>query len=634
MTIQKQDDIKKLTERQKAREKLAVWFGSRDNFYHPVKEAVANGTDEIITHFDKGVVNVELGADKRTISVTDTGRGIPIGTKENIEMLFLTLFAGGKYGNVEETMTGTNGCGLTATNYNSSYFKVESWYGGHYYTIEFENGGVEKAPLRKEACDKQLHSTKITFILDDEMFTNTLFETEEIEDIVKHSAVGSNKVTIGYKHNGHEVSYHYESILEYFAENALDNTCKPAIGASKTFEDDGEQTTIELVLSTASEPFQETFLNLTYLKENGAIFDGIVNGAKLFMNKHGRENKLFPKGVTSFSGADIESSISFVATVLSNNVEFQNQTKFATAKKLYKDVAQKYVAEVLELFKIEQPKEFKRMVDHLLLVQKHNEKSSKAKQQLKKKLSEKVDGIGNKVEGLVDCKYNGEKAELFVAEGKSALGSVQTARDANYQAVYPLRGKILNCLKASYETIFENQVVTDLVKVLGCGIQTDRKNKELDNFDIKNMRYGTINIATDADADGEQIACLIITMIYRLMPQLIEEGRINIVQTPLYEVKKANDEMLYIFNEAEKEAKLKPLADTKYVISRCKGLGELEPEVMHETAMNPETRNLIQVTVNSASKMVKMLEVWMGPAVDGRKEIISTELHRYIKDLD
>ena len=630
----KQDNIRGLSEREKAREKLAVWFGSRDNFYHPVREAVMNGTDEIIGNFDAGHIIVELHDGCRKISVQDNGRGIPIGDKKNIELLFLTLFAGGKYDNTEgETLTGTNGCGLTATNYNSEYFRVDSWYGGHHYYIEFEKGGKEATPLTKEKCDDNLHGTKITFILDDEMFTQTIFNDNEIEDIVKHSAVGSNKVTVEYRHNDKEISYHYDSLLDYFIENSRENTCKPAIGAPKLYEDGNENTTIELVLATSSEPFQETFLNLTFLKEHGAIFDGIVNGTKLFANKFARDNKLFPKGVTSFANADIEASLSFTVNVLSSNVEFQNQTKFATAKKLYKAVAQNYVQEVLELFTIEQPKEFKKMIEHLLLVQKHNENSSKAAKQLKKKLSEKVDGIGSKVDGLVDCKTHGEDSELFVAEGLSALGSVVLARNSRYQAAYALRGKILNCLKKGYDAIFANQIITDLVKALGCGIQADKKNKDLESFDEKNLRYGKLIIATDADADGEQIAVLLITMIYRLMPKLIEQGRIYIALTPLYEVKLANDEMVYIFNEAEKEEKLSKISG-KYTISRCKGLGELEAEVMAETAMNPETRNLIQVTMTSAKEMVDTLETWMGAAVEGRKEIIGNELHNYVKNLD
>lgn len=629
----KQDTIRGLSAREQAREKLSVWFGSRDNFYHPAREVIMNGTDEIITNFDEGIINVELADDCQTLSVFDSGRGIPIGSKENIELLFLTLFAGGKYDNEEGTMTGTNGCGLTATNYNSSSFKVEAWYDNKYHVVEFENGGHVKTPLTVEKASTDLHGTKITFKLDDEMFTHITYDPEEIEDIVKHAAVGSPKVTISYAHKDIKKTFHYDSIEDYFTEHAADTTCKPAIGAPKLFEDGGEKTTIELVIATAAEPFQETFLNLTHLRENGAIFDGLINGAKLFANKYCRENKLFPKGQTSFSNNDIEASLSFVGTVLSNKVEFQNQTKFSTAKKLYKEVAQKYVQEVLELFSIEKPKEFKKMIDHFLLVQKHNEKSSKAKQQLKKKLSEKVDSIGNKVADLVDCKIHGKDAELFIAEGKSALSSVITARDANFQAAYALRGKILNCLKANYDTIFENQIITDLVKAMGCGIQADKKNKDLETFNMDNLRYGKINIATDADADGEQIACLIITMIYRLMPKLIEAGLVYIVQTPLYEVKLSNDEMVYIFNESEKEQKLKAI-EGRYTIARCKGLGELEAQVMADTAMNPETRNLIQVTADSAKKMAETLEIWMGTAVDGRKDIIGSELHHYVENLD
>jgi DNA gyrase subunit B len=628
------DTIRGLNARQQAREKLPVWFGSRDNFYHAVREVLMNGTDEIIGNFDSGEVTAHLHDDCKRMTIIDTGRGLPIGEADNLELLLLTMFAGGKYDTQEgATFTGTNGCGLTVTNYTSMYFKAEAYYGGQHYLVEFEDGGTLKTPLTATPCSPDLHGTAITFELDHRMYSNTVFNPETVEEIVKRVAVGSNKVTATFMHKDRQVSYHYDNLKEYYDEQAIELTCEPTVGASKMFDDEGEQTTIELVLATSSEPFQETYLNLTHLKENGAVYDGITNGAKLFLSKYCRDNKLFPKGTTSFNINDIEASLSFVVSVLSNNVEFQSQTKFSTQKELYKLVARKYVAEVLELFSIEKPKQFKKMLDHLLLVQKHNEKSSKAHKQLKKKLNEKVGGIGQKVASLVDSKKNGPEAELYVAEGNSALGSIVLSRDAIFQAAYALRGKILNCLKADYDTILKNQVILDLIKSMGCGIQADKKNKELESFDISNLRYGKIIIATDADADGEQIACLIITMIYRLMRPLLDEGMVYIAQTPLYEVKLDDDSMLYIFNEAEKEAKLATIKG-KYTIARMKGLGEMSAETMYETAMNPETRNLIQVTAESAKKMIAALETWMGTAVDGRKEIIGNELYKYVENLD
>lgn len=220
-------------------------------------------------------------------------------------------------------------------------------------------------------------------------------------------------------------------------------------------------------------------MNLTYLSDGGSFNDGVITGIKTFCNKYARENKLFPKGINSFTTEDIESSVSFVLVALSNKVEFKNQTKLSTDKKLYRKLAQRHTTQLLEVFQIENEKGFKKFVNHLLEVQKHNTQSQKAKQRLKKKLSEKVDGIGNKVANLVDCKKHGKDSEIFIAEGQSALGSIVLARDAVYQAAYPLRGKILNCLKADYTTIFKNQIITDLIKVLGCGIQTDKKTRTL-----------------------------------------------------------------------------------------------------------------------------------------------------------
>ena len=257
----------------------------------------------------------------------------------------------------------------------------------------------------------------------------------------------------------------------------------------------------------------------------------------------------------------------------------------------------------------------------------------KTKANLNKKLNEKVTGIGNRVEKLVDCNKHGKNSELFIAEGNSALGSIVLAREAENQAAYPLRGKILNCLKANYPTIFSNQVIIDLIKVLGCGVSTDRANKDLDSFDIKKLRYGKIIIATDADPDGAQIACLIVTMFYRLMPELLNQGHIFIAQTPLYEVKLDNDEMIYYFSEKEKDDNIQKIKG-KYTVARSKGLGELDKEVLSETALHPETRKLIEVNVDDAEKMIDSLETWMGTNIDGRKDFISNNLYKYIEELD
>jgi DNA gyrase subunit B len=632
-TLLNHDKIRVLNDREKAREKISIWYGSASNYVHGLKEVIANATDEIINHFDEGTVTVTLHDDLQTITVRDTGRGIPIAGETdgipNYELLFLTLFAGTKYDDDDKTNTGTNGVGLTVLCYTSSLLEVVSIYGGKRYFVRFEDGGrLVDLDLNGQPTDEH-HGTIVTFRLDPEIYPVTIYNEEEVKDIVKRYAVSSPKVKLIFKHKDKEVEFHYDSVESYFEEVIGNTSTSPIITLPETlYEDDGEKTSVKIILATTTEPIQESYLNLTYLSEGGAFNEGIVSGVKQFANKYCKENNLFPKGVNSFSTSDIESSISFVCVALSNKVEFQNQTKLSTNKRLYKKVAQKHTMQLLEVFRTENEEGLKKFINHLLLVQKHNTQYQKVKKELKKKLSEKIDGL-NRITNLVDCKKHGKDSELFIAEGASALGSIVLARDASYQAVYPLRGKILNCLKADYSTIFKNQVITDLVRVLGCGIQADKKNKDLDTFDINKLRYGKIIIATDADPDGAQIACLIITMFYRLMPALIEKGYIYIAQTPLYEVKLENDEMIYFFSEREKEEKL-PKIKGKYTLARCKGLGELNPDTMAFTAMNPETRNLIKVTVDDAKRMAESLEMWMGTIVEQRKEYISENLAEYV----
>jgi DNA gyrase subunit B len=632
------DRIRVLNDREKAREKISVWYGSRDNYYHGLKEVIANGTDEVINNFDEGVVTVELHDDLQTITVKDTGRGIPIDGKtdgvKNYELLFRTLFAGTKYETTDSTTTGTNGVGNTVLCYTSSIFYVEAYYNGYKHSLKFENGGELVQDLKKEKCDKNLHGTSITFKLDPEVYPITTYDKDEVKDIVKRFAVGSPKVKLFFKHKEESHEFHYGSIQDYYGEIIGNSSTSPIITSPVTlYDDEDEKNSIELIFSTTAEPIQESYLNLTYLAEGGSFNDGVISGIRQFANKYCKDNKLFPKGVTSFTMSDVESSVSFVLVALSNKGEFQNQTKLSTNKKLYKKIAQKHAVQLLEVLKVENEKGLKKLINHLLAVQKHNAQSLKAKKALKKKLTEKVDGIGNKVEKLVDCKKHGPDSELFIAEGNSALGSIVLARDAMYQAAYPLRGKILNCLKSDYTTIFKNQVITDLVKVLGCGIQTDKKNKDLENFDIKKLRFGKIIISTDADPDGHQIACLIITMFYRLMPELIKQGYVYIAQTPLYEVKLKDDNMIYFYSEKEKEEKLHTLQNVK-TVARCKGLGELDAETMAETAMNPETRDLIKVTVEDAKSMIDSLETWMGIDSSNRRQYISENLHNYVESID
>lgn len=630
------DAIRELSQREQAREKVSVWFGSKENFYHPFKEVLINAVDEINNNFDSGEITVVLDPDKKAIFVTDTGRGLPIegktNGKPNYELLLLTLFAGTNYSNNEsgKETTGTNGVGLTVTNYCSTNFEVISKRNGYEHKIGFANGGQIVKPLNSIRINNNDHGTGVYFKLDSEVFTHVIYDSEEIFDIVKKTAGVSNKINFKIMYDG-EKTFHYDDIKTYFSEIIENNTSKIFSGNEKVFELENERNRIEVALTTCPEPVQQSFLNGTYLKEGGSINDGIINAIRRYVNKHCKDTGLLKDKDGNISNDDVKDSISFVCKFNSTNTEFSNQTKFSTGKKLYETISASYIKDLMEVYKLEDTVEFNKMVNHILEVKKFNNKSSASKKALKKKLSEKVDSF-TRLEGLVDCKKHGEEAELFICEGKSALSSIVLSRNPLNQAAMAIRGKITNCLKTSLDEIFKSQIVTDIIKVLGCGIETDRRNRDLGDFNENALRYGKIIIATDMDADGFQIACLLLTLFYKLTPQLIHKGRVYIALTPLYEIKDLkNKKNYYAFSEEEKESIIAGLE--KYKVSRNKGLGELDAKIMSETGVNPETRTIVKVNVDDAQEMMKAFEIWMDEAVTERKNIIMHELDKY-NDID
>lgn len=646
------EKIRKLSNRDQAREKIAVWYGSADNYQHGLKELLANATDEIINNFDNGTITVRLSEDGKTITVIDTGRGIPISGETdgvpNYELLFLTLFAGTKYGDsgiTNGTYTGSNGVGTTVLNYTSLLFEVTSVIKGTKYHIKFTNGGEVTEDLTAEPTDS-IDGTTVTFSLDPSVYTNTVFQDDDVREIAHRYAVSSNKITVKYEYNGNESVFHYDNLKDYYSEltNGV-NTSSIVFGDLVEYQDTivnnqhdiktshEELTSLAIALSTSTTPYQESYLNLNYLPNGGKINEGVINGIKLYVNKYCRANNLFPKKVNSFSDSDITESFSFVAVMFSNNVEFANQTKFSTNKELYKDVAKRRVTQILEVLEIEDPKNFKDIINHLLLVQKENTVNAKHKEKLKKKLTEKVDTMSNRIDKLVDSRIHGEDAELYLAEGDSAHGSVVLARDAKFQASMPMGGKFLNTEKASsIEAIVDNETVMNVIKALGCGIDLGKKQKDLPKFDIDKLRYGKIICASDEDPDGAQIQCLIITLFYKLMPEIIRQGKLYIAQTPLFEIKLKDDKVLYAYTDEGKEKIIEEQGKKIVQISRSKGLGELDAHVMAETAMNPETRHLTRVNITDAKLAEQAIVDWMGTKVDNRKEFISDNLNKFIME--
>jgi DNA gyrase subunit B len=637
LVSEKRDQIKALTTREQCRDKLPTWFGSRENYLHGFREVLGNAVDEVINNYKKGIITIKLEDDMQTISVSDTGRGIPIdGTtdgKPNYILLFETLFAGTNYDNNEngKITVGTNGVGTTVLNHTSCLFEVTSFRNGKKSKLTYIDGGSNQG-LTTETCKDTLHGSIFKFRLDPEVYTSVIYQKEEIVAIIKHVAATSNQITFNFDFKGEREIFRYDSLSDYFLEVATGLTSKPIVGPEVEYDREDELNKISILFATASDPIQESFLNFNWLPNKGSIHTGIINGVRSFINKEAQEQKLIDKK-SNITPTDVEDSVSYVCSFLSTNVEYANQTKLSTDKKLYRSLVNEYVQSLLEAFKAEQPKEFDKFLKHIVQVNKFNNRNTAAKQALKKKLNERADTLTNRVEKLVECDKHGPNAELFIAEGDSALGSIVQARDSLYQAAYPLRGKILNCLKADYLKIFDNKVVMDLIKVIGTGVIADKKHKDIETFEITRSNYGKYIISTDADADGQQICCLLITFFYRLMRPLLEQGMVYVAKTPLYEVKLEDDSMIYYFSEKEKDEKL-PKVKGKYVIARCKGLGELEAETMAYTAMDKDTRVLERVTVNNAEAMVAAVEKFMGADVHDRKEYIEENLYKYIAAVD
>ena len=623
------DTIRALDVREQCRMRLPVWFGSRDNYTHGVREILANASDEISNNFDEGTIVVTLEEDEETISIFDTGRGIPINGEtngvKNYELLFLTLFSGTNYDNVDngKITTGANGVGTCVLNHTSELFEVSSIRNYKKDTVIFKDGGYLIDSEFDIPTDIP-NGTFIRFKLDKEVYTNTIYNTYDIKAMLKALSGVNSKLVIKYRHLDEKLEYHYDSINDYLEDNSINKIVNTYSFNSKEYDTENELNTISCTWNVSTEPFQNTFLNYTNLIEQGSIYDGFIDGMR----------KVFTKASKSkFTNLDIEMSFGFVVSVLSTNVEFTNQTKFSTNKQLYKKLVSEYIVENMEIFKAEKPQEFDKILKHLQQINTFNTKNENSIKNIKKKLSEKTDTFTNRVETLVDCREHGENAELFITEGKSALSSVVASRNSDFQAAMPVRGKTLSVLKASADQIFNNQIILDIIKVLGCGCSfKNGKKKLLDDFNINNLRYGKIILTVDRDSDGASIACLLATTFYKLMPELLKQGKIYLAKTPLYEITTKDDRLIYAFSDKEKDVIVKENKIAK--IQRNKGLGEMSAEVMAETTMNPETRVIEKIVINNEKDMKYYFEKWMGNDVSLRKEHIENHLHEYMSDLD
>lgn len=618
------DKVRALGFRDQAREKLPIFFGSRDNYFHPLRELIANGTDEINSHFDNGTIKIthEINDNESMITVEDSGRGLPIGeTDENgksyLELLLLTLFAGSKYDS-NAGQIGSNGVGLTVTNYTSKYFNVQSAYNGVLHEVTFTDGGNNQDYSTKKISDKK-HFTRVSYVLDRNVYTGNKFSDTDIKNWIKWVSAVAPKIDFEFTNSlGETNNYHYKSLENYFDELVNSQSTSSMF---KIEENDGkfvinttENNQYEVIFTTQAQPVHRVFLNGNPLVEDSSIDSGVINGIRLWFEKY-YEGKRKQK---PFTNQDIIDSVSYVVNVVSSNGEFSNQTKLSTKKALYQSQTKKIVQTILDNFRENHAVYFNRFEKHLMQVQDSNNKNSKSREKLLKKLNENVDGIKGRIDNFIDSRQHGKDSELFLTEGLSALGSVVKARNSNNQAAFPLRGKVLNVEKAGKSAIMDNAEATNILKIIGGGIGKD--------FDVKKSRFGKIVISSDQDDDGFQIQALLITLFNKVAQPLLTNGMVYIAKTPLYIIHFTDkDDVLYVSSENEM-SDIRPTLKNVKSISRVKGLGELDKETMRDTAMNPETRDIVQVTMEDVEKSVEMIENWFGSSVDYRKEYISEHI--------
>lgn len=620
---------------------------------HTFLEILGNAIDEHRAGYGNKII-VTKNKDG-SVTIRDFGRGVPMGKNSDGEWsykkVFDELWAGGKYKNNEEDggnylySLGTNGVGATGTNYTSDFFKATAFaQDGNIYHVEYEKGveWTNGLQIRKNEEGEKV-GTEVTWRPSAEVFRGKgEIDDEFIVETLKDQAVVNGGLKFIFKNNktGEESVYYYENgVIDYIKsissnEHALTDVIHFSTEQKGKDNENDKDYKIKADIYFAfnrETSFSRYYHNSSWLENGGTPEDFIKNSFTFVIDKFLKENNLYHKNEKKISFDDIADSLIIVTSTYSTISLFTDQTKKKINSDFMKVAITKWLREQLEVYFTENPMEADKIVKQVLINKRSREKAEQARLNIKKKLQSTVNNITNRVDGFVNCtSKDNTKTELVLVEGKSALGAAKQGRNSEFQAIYALRGKILNCLKSDYDKIFKNDIIVDLLKILGCGVEIKSKhNKELNSFDINNLRWSKIIIITDADVDGYHIRTLLLALFYRLTPTLIKEGKIYIVESPLYEIIN-NDKSYFAYSDQEKDEIVSKLKG-KFIVQRSKGLGENTPEMMWETTMNPETRRLIQVTMEDVEKMQKYFDLFLGDDLQGRKDYIETHLHEYIE---
>lgn len=648
------ESIKSLKGADRVRKRPAVIFGSDglEGCEHSVFEIMSNSIDEAREGYGNKICIIRFL--DGSIEVQDFGRGIPVDynkneEKYNWELLFCEMYAGGKYdngGDNYEFSLGLNGLGLCATQYASEYMDAEIHTDGYKYTLHFEKG-ENIGGLKKEKYEKRDTGTRIKWKPDLEVFTDINIPIEYFKDTIKRQAIVNDGVkfilkdqTTASKFETFEFCYN-DGIMDYVKELAGDNafTTPQYWECERKGKDREDLPEYKLKIKAAicfslKTQLKEYFHNSSFLEHGGAPEKAFRSAFVNQINAYLKSNNKYAKNDGQINIQDVEDCIIFVVSSFSTQTSYENQTKKAITNKFIQEAMTDFFRKQLEVYFIENKMDADKIANQVLINMRARVKAENTRKTLKTSLQSKMD-MTNRIQKFVDCRSKDvNEREVFIVEGDSALGACKQARDASFQAIMPVRGKILNCLKSDYDKIFKSEIITDLIKVLGCGVEVKSKAaKDLSLFDMDNLRWSKILICTDADVDGFHIRTLILTMIYRLMPKIIEAGKVYIAESPLYEVT-CKDQTYFAYNEKEMDEIKAEIGDQKYTVQRSKGLGENEAEMMALTTMNPKTRRLIKVTPDDAQKTSEMFDLLLGDNLDGRKEYISDYGHLYLDAAD
>jgi DNA gyrase subunit B len=648
------ESISSLKGADRVRKRPAVIFGSDgiEGCEHSIFEILSNSIDEAREGFGKEIAVTRYADD--SVEVEDHGRGIPVEFNNseqrfNWELVFCEMYAGGKYNNDSdesyEYSLGLNGLGLCSTQYASEFMDVDIRRDGFRYTLRFEHG-ENVGDLHKEPYKGKDTGTKIRWKPDLQVFTDIAVPEEYYLDILRRQAIVNEGIRFVFRSKGQDGSgettlYYENGITDYAEEIAGEDFLTPVqTWQSERKVRDREDKPEYKVKIKAAVAFSnrnrliEYYHNSSWLEHGGApdkaVRSAFVGQIDAYLKQSGKYNK----NESKVTFADVEDCLILVISSFSNRTSYENQTKKAITNKGIQEAITEMLRHQLEIYFIENPLDAEKIAAQVLINKRSREDAEKTRLNLKKKLTSGMD-LSNRVEKFVDCRSRDvNEREIYIVEGDSALGACKQARDPNFQAIMPIRGKILNCLKADYDRIFKSDIITDLVKVLGCGVQVKSKaNKDLSSFDEKLLRWNKIILCTDADVDGYQIRTLILTMLFRLTPALIDAGKVFIAESPLFEIQ-TKENTYFAYTEQEKAEILGRLQGQKYTMQRSKGLGENEPDMMNLTTMNPATRRLIRVLPTGAEATGRMFDMLLGDDLEGRKLYISENGHNYIDTSD